>query len=121
MVDDSVAVTLEVPALVPAGTTVPFRVILGNVTDRQVVIYTLGREVTYDIAVAGPDGAEVWRRLDDSAFQEILAVRTLGPHERIVLETAWTGPRRVGTYTAVASVLTDDAPLRSRSIRFTIQ
>lgn len=121
LADDSVAVTLEAPASVRAGAAVPFRVILGNVTDRQVVIYTLGREVTFDIAVAGPDGTEVWRRLGESSLQDILAVRTLAPHERIVLETEWTGPRRVGTYTAVASVLTDDAPLKSRSIRFTIE
>jgi hypothetical protein len=121
LVDDSVSLTLEAPASIQAGAAVPFRVVLGNVTDRQVVLYTLGREVTYDIAVSGPDGAEVWRRLGESALQDILAVRTLGPRERIVLETEWSGPRRAGTYTAVASVLTDDTPIRSRSIRFTIE
>ena len=121
MAHDSIAVTLEAPASVRAGAAVPFRVILSNVTDRQMVIYTLGRDVTYDIAVAGSDGAQVWRRLGESPIQEILAVRTLGPHEQIVLQTEWTGPRRAGTYTAVASVLTDDAPIKSRSVRFTIE
>ncbi|HEX9894824.1 MAG TPA: BsuPI-related putative proteinase inhibitor, partial [Gemmatimonadales bacterium] len=121
MVNDSVAVTLEAPASVKAGAPVAFRVALANPTSRPVMLYLLGREVTFDITVSGPGGAEVWRRLEDSPFQEILAVRTLAPRERIVLEAEWPGGRQVGNYTATAKVLTDGIPLQSSPIRFEIR
>lgn len=113
---DSVAVTLEAPATVPAGAVVPFRLTLMNTTDRQVTLYLLGREITWDVTVTTASGATVWRRLDDSSLQEILAVRMLGPRERVVLEAEWPAAQPAGAFTATARVLTDRDPLTSSPV-----
>lgn len=119
-VHDSVALKLEAPAQVAAGAPVQFRLTLSNPTDRQVTLYLLGREISFDIIVMAPDGGIVWRRMDDSPFQDILAVRTLAPHQEIVLQSEWRSTAPNGNYTATATVFTDQEPLRTAPVRFAI-
>ena len=112
---DSLRFTLVAPDSVRVGQPVPLVLRLTNVTDRPIEAHFLGREIAFDIVVAQPDGAVVWRRLARAVVPGILQVKVLGPGETVELKDAWrqrtdTGaPAAPGEY-VVWGVLPTDAP-----------
>ena len=88
---DSVAFRVDMPVSVQAGQPVPVVLRLTNKTERPLVVALRGRPIAFDVTVARPDGAVVWRRLEGKVVSVIPAVRTLEPAESLTFEAAWDG------------------------------
>jgi len=114
---DSLRLSLDVPAQVARGTTVPMTVRIENLTDRPLDLYLTGRTIAFDLIVEDRTGTVVWRRLHDEAIQQILRVERLAPGDTLALEHEWEqrsnagDPVAAGTYTVRGEVLTEDEPL----------
>jgi hypothetical protein len=110
---------IDVPPRVLAGE--PVRIVLRATNDGAgpLELYLLGRSVTFDITVAGTDGAVVWRRLEGQIVPAILQIRFLAPGESLELEHAWDQRTNrgefvgAGTYTVTGVIPTDSQPLRT--------
>lgn len=119
---DSLRLELITPPEARAGDPVPITLRLTNATDRPVDAHFLGRTIAFDIVVARPDGAVVWRRLAGAAIPSILQIRTLPPGESLELQDVWnqrtdTGePAGPGEYT-LQGILPSDAPEPLRTPR----
>jgi len=113
LLQDSVAFRVELPPAAHAGEPVPIALRLTNRTERLLTLVLQGRPLAFDVAVAGPDGAIVWRRLEGAVVPSILAVRTLAPAESLTFETVWDGrgrdgsPAPPGRYLVTGTLLTD--------------
>lgn len=116
---DSLALHLDVPDSVASGMPVTIRFRVENVSSRNVDLYLLGREVTFDVIVRSRDGSAVWRRLENQVVPAILRVEPLAPGGTIDLQATWdqqTGSGQLvpaGDYGVEAELLTEDQPLRS--------
>ena len=113
LLQDSVAFRVELPRDVHAGEPVPIVLRLTNRAEQPLTLALQGRPLAFDITVTGPDGATVWRRLEGTVVQSILAVRTLAPAESLTFEAVWDGRRRNGSpappgrYLVAGKLLTD--------------
>jgi uncharacterized protein (DUF58 family) len=113
LLQDSVAFRVELPPDARAGEPVPIVLRLTNRTERPLTLVLQGRPLAFDVTVTGPDGAIVWRRLEDAVVPSILAVRTLAPAESLTFEAVWDGrgrggsPAPPGRYLVTGTLLTD--------------
>jgi hypothetical protein len=116
---DSLDLELQVPRRVPAGEPVPITLRVHNRTERALDLYLRGREITFDVEVARPDGEVVWRLLDDEIIPAILHLRTLQPDERIEIPATWDQRTKegrlleAGEYAARGFLLVEGAPLET--------
>src|SRR5207249_4101135 len=107
------------PRAVRLGKPVPVTLRLSNAGTRKADLYLLGRTITFDIIVAGPDGRVRWRRLEGASGQQILQVKTLAPGETLELRDVWTQRTNAGAavspgvYTVQGVLPTDAAPLQT--------
>ena len=122
----SLRFVVVVPRSVRLGEPVPVTLRLTNAGNQKVDLYLLGRRITFDIIVAGPDGRVVWRRLEGASSQQILQVKTLAPGETLELKDVWTqrtnagGLVPLGVYTVQGVLPTDAAPLQTVPVRLRI-
>lgn len=113
LLQDSVALRVEVPGSVRTGERVPVVLRLVNKTERQVTLLLQGRPIVFDVTVAREDGAVVWRRLEGQVSGAILALRVLAPAESLTFEAEWDGraasgaPVPPGRYVVTGSLPTD--------------
>jgi uncharacterized protein (DUF58 family) len=113
LLQDSVAFRVELPPDARAGEPVPVVLRLTNRTERPLTLVLQGRPLAFDVTVARPDGAIVWRRLEGAVVPSILAVRTLAPAESLTFEAVWDGRDRGGSsappgkYLVTGTLLTD--------------
>ncbi|PYT11735.1 MAG: hypothetical protein DMF51_14835 [Acidobacteria bacterium] len=114
------------PRAVRLGKPVPVTLRLSNAGTRKADLYLLGRTITFDIIVAGPDGRVRWRRLEGASGQQILQVKTLAPGETLELRDVWTQRTNAGAavspgvYTVQGVLPTDAAPLQTTLVRVRI-
>jgi Intracellular proteinase inhibitor len=113
-VPDSLRFTLIAPESVRTGQPVRITLHLTNVTKHPVEAHFLGREIAFDIVVAGKDGRVVWRRLAHAVVPGILQVKILAPQERLEFSDVWRQEgddgKRVaqGSYTIWGELPSDD-------------
>jgi hypothetical protein len=88
-VPDSLHFTIIVPDTVRTGQPVRITLHLTNVTTHPVEAHFLGREIAFDIVVAGRDDRVVWRRLAHGVVPGILQVKTLAPQDRLEFSDVW--------------------------------
>jgi hypothetical protein len=123
---NSLRFVVVAPRSMRLGKPVPITLRLTNAGKRKADLYLLGRSITFDIIVAGPDGRVVWRRLEGTSGQQILQVKTLAPGETLELKDVWTqrtnagAAVRPGVYTVQGVLPTDAAPLQTRPVRLRI-
>lgn len=86
---DPLRLRLEAPDGVRAGEPVPLRLVLENHGDRAVAVELGGAPIAFDFVVVGPDGSEVWRRLEGMPVEAILQLHTLGPGEALEFLDRW--------------------------------
>lgn len=87
---------LEAPEEVAPGEIVTFRLRLRNTGRAPAVVYLRGREIAFDIVVAGGGGDTVWRRLTDAPIPAIAQVRRLDAGGALLLEERWDQRDRAG-------------------------
>ena len=130
-VNDPVAgidVSVEVPATVAAGESIPMTLTVTNTTAAPIDLYLGGRDITFDIVVTDSKGSKVWQRLEDEVVQSILQLRTLAAGEKIEMSDEWNQRTRQGrpvgpgVYTVQGSVITDGtSSLEASPVRVTIR
>jgi len=99
---DSLRITLTVPATARAGDAVPMTIRITNVADHPITLSLVGREIAFDLVVAGEGGKVVWRRLAHAAIQGILQLKTLQPGESLELGHLWNQQTDAGVPVAPA-------------------
>jgi hypothetical protein len=105
---------------------VGIKLIVENQTRHALDLYLRGRDPTFDVVIARPDGAIVWRRLENEIIPAILHIRSLAAAERLELATVWDQRTRqgnaadAGEYTARALLLVEGAPLETEPVAFRI-
>jgi Intracellular proteinase inhibitor len=112
--------TIAAPPSVRAGESVRVTLRLTNTSAKPLTLYLTGRTVTFDVVVARPDGAIVWRRLEGKAGQQILQVKTLAPGEVFELKDTWSAALPPGDYTVQGVLPTDGEPLKTKPVRLRI-
>jgi len=123
---DSLRFVVVAPRSVRLGKPVPITLRLTNAGKRKADVFLLGRSITFDIIVAGPDGRVIWRRLEGTSGQQILQVKTLAPGETLELKDAWTQRTNAGAavapgvYTVRGLLPTDATPLQTAPVRLRI-
>src|SRR2546425_41997 len=123
---NSLRFVVVAPRSVRLGKPVPITLRLTNAGKRKADLFLLGRSVTFDIIVAGPDGRVVWRRLEGASSQQILQGKTLAPGQTLELKDVWThrtdagGLVPPGVYTVQGVLRTDAASLQTTPVRLRI-
>ena len=123
---DSLRLWLEVPERARAGTVVPIRLWIENVSGRVLDLYLRGRSLTFDVVVTRTDGSIVWRRLEGEIIPAIVRIEALGPGQRLEARAEWdqrssTGvPAGPGAYTLTGHVLTEAGPLETPPVALNI-
>lgn len=82
-------VELLAPSKVRAGDTVEIVLRIRNDGPKPIDLELSGRPVAFDVVVTGPDGKEVWRRLEGATVASILMLLTLQPGEGRDYTTQW--------------------------------
>jgi len=96
---DSLALSLDAPTRVTAGTPARFTLRLKNTASQPVPVMLAGRPAC-DFAVSTPDGTEVWRWSTGRVIPMLLETRTLSPGDEF--ECAAEGPITDGRGTVIA-------------------
>ncbi|CAN5856985.1 hypothetical protein BH24GEM1_BH24GEM1_00540 [soil metagenome] len=123
---DSLELELVLPGRLQTGQPVSIMLQVRNRTTRALDLYLRGRVPTFDVVIARRGGDVVWRRLEDEIVPAILQLRTLGPSERLELETVWDQrttlgkPAEPGEYTARGLLLVEGDPLETPAVPFRI-
>lgn len=86
--------------------------VTNNAARRIELMFPSGR--THDIVVLDSTGREVWRWSEGRLFTQALQTRTLESSETLTYEAAWTPGEQQGTFTVVASLLSQNHPLERR-------
>jgi intracellular proteinase inhibitor BsuPI len=68
---------------------------------------------THDLVVLDPQGREVWRWSHGRMFTQSMQNKLLGASDTLTFNETWR-PERPGSYTAVASLLSQNHPLEQR-------
>jgi len=68
---------------------------------------------THDLVVLDPVGREVWRWSNGRMFTQSMQNKVLGASDTLTFTETWH-PDRAGTYTAVASLLSQNYPAEQR-------
>lgn len=74
---------------------------------------------THDIVVLDPAGKEVWRWSQGRMFTQSLQNRVLAHSETVSYEGDWDSANAHGTFTAVASLRSENHPVEQR-VQFTL-
>lgn len=83
--------SLEAPREIPAGEPIPFRLILRNRGMDPIQVELGGEPITFDLLVTREeDGAEVWRRMEGYATEDILKIVTVPPGDSVVFADVWS-------------------------------
>jgi hypothetical protein len=89
-------IELLAPPEVHVGDTVEIVLRLRNDGPKPIDLELTGRPVAFDVIVTGPDGKEVWRRLEGAAVASILMLLTLQPGEGRDYTAQWAQVDRAG-------------------------
>jgi hypothetical protein len=130
----ALTVDLRLPAKVSYGKPVPVELVVRNTSDRPVWLETGDSTYAFDFIVAGPDGAEIWRRLHSMQGDPIpasLRRQAIAPGESVRFQGTWNqqsnGGRQVdpGTYWAQGTLNTledrsNPVDMRTTTKSFTI-
>lgn len=118
---------LGAPESARSGGRVRFTLTLTNDSAEPADFYLRGRDIAFDITVAGVDEAIVWRRLQGEILPAIVQIRGLAPHEKMEMHAQWDLRRNDGTrvppgdYTVRGFLLTESDPLESPPIPLRIE
>jgi hypothetical protein len=82
-------VELLAPSKVRSGDTVEIVLRVRNDGSKPIDVELTGRPVGFDVVVTGPDGKEVWRRLEGTAVASALMLLTLRPGEGRDFTARW--------------------------------
>jgi hypothetical protein len=89
-------VELIAPSKVRAGDTVEIVLRIRNDGPKPIDLELSGRPVAFDVVVTGPDGQQVWRRLEGAAVASILMLLTLQPGEGRDFAAQWAQEDQAG-------------------------
>jgi hypothetical protein len=117
---DSVEVIISAPSYAVVGDAVPISVVVRNDTDDRIDLHLTGRDIAFVIIVERSDSTLVWRRLANSAVQQILQLKPLAPGESFTLTDHWAAAE-TGEFLVRAELPTDGEPLRARPVRLVIR
>ena len=119
--------TLEAPARVTVGASLPLSLALRNTGAQPLTLSLRGRAIAFDFQVLDSSGAVVWERLHEQVVPAVIQAVTLAPGERRDFRHTFDlkgndgVALRPGTYTVVGLLLRDQPdPLRSPAVRFEI-
>ena len=103
-VRDTIAASLDVTV----GETVKFAFHVTNSSAKRVELrFPSGQ--THDLVVLDPQGREVWRWSRGRMFTQSMQNKVLGSSDTLTFTESWH-PEHPGTYTAVASLLSQNFP-----------
>ena len=106
---DTIAASLDVKV----GDEVKFTLHVTNSSNKRVELrFPSGQ--THDLVVLDHDGREVWRWSRGRMFTQGIQNKVLGASDTLTFTETWR-PDRAGTYTAVASLLSQNFPTEQRA------
>jgi hypothetical protein len=106
---DTIAATLDVKV----GQDVTFAFHVTNSSNKRVELrFPSGQ--THDVVVLDPQGREVWRWSHGRMFTQSMQNKILGASDTLTFTETWR-PEHAGTYTAVASLLSENYPAEERA------
>ncbi len=68
----------------------------------------------YDFAILDSAGRTVWQWSAERMFTQALQTKLLGPRETVSFEERWNSEGRLGRFTAVATLKSNNYPLEQR-------
>jgi len=92
--------------------------ITNNASRRLELTFPSG--LTHDVVVLDEVGREVWRWSSGRMFTQTLQNRVLDSNETVSYAVAWNPEHQRGTFTAVASLNSENYPVEQR-VQFTLQ
>jgi hypothetical protein len=92
---------------------VTFTLHITNLADHALEL-TFPNGQTHDFVVLDTAGREVWRWSRDRMFTQALQNKMLGAKQTLSYEERWSGPGRVGQFTAVAILTSSNHPVEER-------
>jgi len=108
-VRDTIASSLDVKL----GESVEFSFRVTNSSNKRVELrFPSGQ--THDLIVLDPQGREVWRWSNGRMFTQSMQNKVLGASDTLTFTETWH-PDHPGTYTAVASLLSQNFPTEQRA------
>jgi len=106
---DTIAASLDVKV----GEDVKFSFHVTNSSTKRVELrFPSGQ--THDVVVLDPQGREVWRWSTGRMFTQSMQNKILGASDTLTFTETWH-PDHAGTYTAVASLLSENYPAEQRA------
>jgi hypothetical protein len=104
--------TVEARLDVTVGETVEFNLHVTNSSPKRVELrFPNGK--THDVAVLDAQGREVWRWSEGRMFTQAMQNKVLGASDTLTFSETWH-PQAAGSYTAVASLLSENFPVEQR-------
>jgi hypothetical protein len=108
-VRDTIAASLDVKV----GEAVEFSFHVTNSSSKRVELrFPSGQ--THDVVVFDPQGREVWRWSNGRMFTQGMQNKMLAASDTLTFTETWR-PDHAGTYTAVASLLSENYPAEQRA------
>jgi len=109
VVRDTIASSLDVTV----GEAVQFSFHVTNSSAKRVELrFPSGQ--THDVVVLDPQGREVWRWSTGRMFTQAMQNKLLSASDTLTFTETWR-PEHAGTYTAVASLLSENYPSEQRA------
>lgn len=109
VVRDTIASSLDVKV----GEAVQFSFHVTNSSNKRVELrFPSGQ--THDVVVLDPQGREVWRWSQGRMFTQAMQNKVLSASDTLTFKETWH-PEHPGTYTAVASLLSENYPSEQRA------
>ena len=106
---DTIASSLDVKV----GEAVQFTFHVTNSSSKRVELrFPSGQ--THDVVVLDPQGREVWRWSTGRMFTQAMQNKVLGASDTLTFTETWR-PDHAGTFTAVASLLSENYPAEERA------
>ena len=106
---DTIAATLDIKV----GQDVTFAFHVTNSSSKRVELRFPNGQ-THDVVVLDPQGREVWRWSHGRMFTQSMQNKILGASDTLTFTETWR-PEHAGTYTAVASLLSENYPTEERA------
>src|SRR5688572_14178373 len=109
LVRDTIAASLDVHV----GDEVKFSFHVTNSSSKRVELrFPSGQ--THDVVVLDPQGREIWRWSRGRMFTQSMQNKVLAASDTLTFTETWR-PEHAGTYTAVASLLSENYPTEQRA------
>ena len=106
---DTIAASLDVKL----GDQVMFDLHVTNSSTKRIELRFRNGQ-THDVAVFDAQGREVWRWSRGRMFTQAMQAKVIGASDTLTFSESWR-PERAGTYTAVASLLSENYPVEQRA------